>query len=63
VLPVRHPIRGVDICRFCAGGYGYSPQRALPVGRPRVKYGVVQFDHLVHWVPDLDAAVRDYQAL
>jgi Glyoxalase-like domain len=24
---------------------------------------VVQFDHLVHWVPDLDAAVRDYQAL
>lgn len=26
-------------------------------------YGVVQFDHLVHWVPDLDAAVRDYQAL
>jgi hypothetical protein len=23
----------------------------------------VQFDHLVHWVPDLDAAVRDYQAL
>jgi len=28
-----------------------------------VEYGVVQFDHLVHWVPDLDAAVRDYQAL
>lgn len=24
---------------------------------------VVQFDHLVHFVPDLDAAVRDYQAL
>jgi len=24
---------------------------------------VVQFDHLIHWVPDLDAAVRDYQAL
>jgi catechol 2,3-dioxygenase-like lactoylglutathione lyase family enzyme len=23
----------------------------------------VQFDHLIHWVPDLDAAVRDYQAL
>jgi hypothetical protein len=23
----------------------------------------VQFDHLVHWVPDLDAAMRDYQAL
>jgi len=28
-----------------------------------VEYGVVQFDHLIHWVPDLDAAVRDYQAL
>jgi catechol 2,3-dioxygenase-like lactoylglutathione lyase family enzyme len=23
----------------------------------------MQFDHLIHWVPDLDAAVRDYQAL
>jgi hypothetical protein len=23
----------------------------------------VRFDHLVHWVPDLDVAVRDYQAL
>jgi catechol 2,3-dioxygenase-like lactoylglutathione lyase family enzyme len=23
----------------------------------------VQFDHVVHWVPSLDAAVRDYQAL
>jgi catechol 2,3-dioxygenase-like lactoylglutathione lyase family enzyme len=23
----------------------------------------VQFDHLIHWVPDLDVAVRDYQAL
>lgn len=23
----------------------------------------MQFDHLLHWVPDLDAAVRDYQAL
>jgi catechol 2,3-dioxygenase-like lactoylglutathione lyase family enzyme len=23
----------------------------------------VQFDHLMHWVPDLDAAVRDYRAL
>lgn len=23
----------------------------------------MQFDHLVHWVPDLDMAVRDYQAL
>jgi catechol 2,3-dioxygenase-like lactoylglutathione lyase family enzyme len=28
-----------------------------------VEYGVVQFDHLVHWVPDLGAAMRDYQAL
>jgi catechol 2,3-dioxygenase-like lactoylglutathione lyase family enzyme len=28
-----------------------------------VEYGVVHFDHLMHWVPDLDAAVRDYQAL
>jgi len=28
-----------------------------------VEYGVVQFDHLLHWVPDLDAAVRDYQAV
>jgi catechol 2,3-dioxygenase-like lactoylglutathione lyase family enzyme len=28
-----------------------------------VEYGVVRFDHLVHWVPDLDAAMRDYQAL
>ena len=26
-------------------------------------YGVVQFDHLVHLVPSLDAAVRDYRAL
>ena len=25
--------------------------------------GVVRFDHLVHWVPDLGAAVRDYRAL
>ena len=25
--------------------------------------GVVQFDHLLHWVPDLDAAIRDYQAV
>jgi Glyoxalase-like domain len=24
---------------------------------------VVQFDHLTHWVPDLDAAMGDYQAL
>jgi hypothetical protein len=24
---------------------------------------VVQFDHLMHWVPDLGAATRDYQAL
>ena len=23
----------------------------------------MRFDHLMHWVPDLDAAVRDYQAL
>ena len=23
----------------------------------------MQFDHLVHWVPDLDAAIRDYRAL
>jgi len=23
----------------------------------------MQFDHLMHWVPDLDAAVRDYRAL
>ena len=23
----------------------------------------MQFDHLMHWVPDLEAAVRDYQAL
>ena len=23
----------------------------------------MQFDHLVHWVPSLDAAVRDYRAL
>jgi catechol 2,3-dioxygenase-like lactoylglutathione lyase family enzyme len=23
----------------------------------------MQFDHLMHWVPDLDAAMRDYQAL
>ena len=30
---------------------------------PAVDYGVVQFDHLVHLVPSLDAAVRDYQAL
>ncbi len=28
-----------------------------------MEYGVVKFDHLVHWVPDLDVAVRDYQAL
>jgi hypothetical protein len=28
-----------------------------------VEDGVVRFDHLVHWVPDLDAAIRDYQAL
>jgi Glyoxalase-like domain len=28
-----------------------------------VEYRVVQFDHLLHWVPDLDAAVRDYQAV
>jgi len=35
----------------------------LPAGGLRVEYEVVQFDHLVHWVPDLDAAVRDYQAL
>jgi hypothetical protein len=27
------------------------------------KYGVVQFDHLVHWVPSLDAAVRGYRDL
>jgi Glyoxalase-like domain len=27
------------------------------------KYGVVQFDHLVHWVPSLDAAVQGYPAL
>ena len=25
--------------------------------------GVVQFDHLVHWVPSLDAAVQGYRAL
>lgn len=24
---------------------------------------MVQFDHLTHWVPDLDTAMRDYQAL
>ena len=36
---------------------------ALPAGGPGVEDGVVQFDHLVHWVPDLDAAIRDYQAL
>ena len=23
----------------------------------------MQFDHLMHWVPSLDAAVADYQAL
>ena len=28
-----------------------------------MEYGVVQFDHLIHLVPDLDVAVRDYQAL
>jgi hypothetical protein len=28
-----------------------------------VEDGVVRFDHLVHWVPDLGAAVRDYRAL
>lgn len=37
--------------------------RALPVAGPAVDYGVVQFDHLVHLVPSLDAAVRDYRAL
>jgi hypothetical protein len=36
---------------------------ALPVGGPRAEDGVVRFDHLVHWVPDLDAAMRHYQAL
>ena len=40
----------------------YYRQGVLPVGGLRVEYGVVQFDHLVHWVPSLDAAVR-YQAL
>jgi hypothetical protein len=40
-----------------------TAEPALPVGESRVEYGVVQFDHLVHWVPDLGAAVRDYQAL
>jgi Glyoxalase-like domain len=43
--------------------YGYFLQRALLVGGPREEYGVVRFDHLLHWVPHLDAAVRDYQAL
>lgn len=28
-----------------------------------MQYWVVQFDHLVHWVPDLDTAIRDYQVL
>ena len=23
----------------------------------------MQFDHLMHWVPDLDAAMQDYQGL
>lgn len=28
-----------------------------------MEYGVVKFGHLVRWVPDLDVAVRNYQAL
>ncbi len=58
-----HLVRGAGICRLCAWGYSYWLQRALSIGGPRGEYGVVQFDHLVHWVPDLDAAVRDYRAL
>jgi catechol 2,3-dioxygenase-like lactoylglutathione lyase family enzyme len=42
---------------------GYSVKPALPAGGPPVEYGVVKFDHLTHWVPDLDTAMRDYQAL
>jgi hypothetical protein len=42
-------------------GDGYSVLRALLAGGPRAEYGVMQFDHLMHWVPELDAAVRDYQ--
>ena len=33
------------------------------MGGPPAEYGVVQFDHLMHWVPELDEAVRDCQAL
>jgi hypothetical protein len=37
--------------------------RRYPLEDPGVEHGMVQFDHLLHWVPDLDAAVRDYQAV
>jgi hypothetical protein len=41
----------------------FDPQWVLPVEESQVEYGVVQFGHLVHWVPDLNTAVRDHQAL